>query len=80
MTMQEQFRLIADSDSGPGALTRIASLWGLIGITSWGDFAAFVAGIYSLLLVGEFLWKKAVRPALERLGWMPRRKRRRDDA
>jgi hypothetical protein len=29
-----------------------------IGISSWGDFAAMCAAFYSLLLIGEYLWKK----------------------
>jgi hypothetical protein len=29
-----------------------------IGIGSWGDFAAMLAAFYSLLLIGEWVWKK----------------------
>lgn len=29
-----------------------------IGITSWGDFAAMCAAIYSLMLIVEWCWKK----------------------
>lgn len=29
-----------------------------IGITSWGDFAAMLAAIYSLFLIIDWLWKK----------------------
>lgn len=29
-----------------------------IGITSWGDFAAMLAAVYSLILIGEWAWKK----------------------
>ena len=32
--------------------------------TSWADFAAFMAAMYSLLLVCEFVWKKLIRPGL----------------
>ena len=30
----------------------------MLGIHSWGDFAGMAAGIYSLLLIGEWIWKK----------------------
>lgn len=46
------------------------------GVSSWSDFAAFVAAVYSMLLVGEWLWKRAGRPFAERQGWIQRRKRR----
>ena len=29
-----------------------------IGVSSWGDFAAMLAAIYSLFLIIDFLWKK----------------------
>jgi hypothetical protein len=37
------------------------ALWGLIGVSSWADFAALVASVYSVLLIGEWLWKKFLR-------------------
>ena len=58
---------------------KIATLWGLIGITSWTDFAAFVAAIYSLVLLGEWLWKRVGRPLCERRGWIKHKARRKDD-
>ncbi len=29
-----------------------------VGISSWGDFAAMLAAIYSLFLIIDWLWKK----------------------
>ena len=29
-----------------------------MGINSWGDFAAMLAAIYSLILIIEWVWKK----------------------
>ena len=29
-----------------------------LGFHSWGDFAAFCAAAYSLILIGEWAWKK----------------------
>lgn len=70
---------LANDEGGVGLATRIASLWALVGITSWADFAAFVAAIYSLLLIGEWLWKRLGRPFAERHNWLARKHRRKDD-
>lgn len=29
-----------------------------LGFRDWGDVAAFLAAVYSLILIGEWLWKK----------------------
>lgn len=29
-----------------------------LGFRDWGDIAAFLAAIYSLILIGEWAWKK----------------------
>lgn len=29
-----------------------------IGIHTWSDFAGMVAGVYTTLLIGEWIWKK----------------------
>lgn len=34
----------------------------VIGIQDWGDAAAFVAFIYSLILIGEWVYKKVKGP------------------
>lgn len=70
---------INDPETTVGFTARVASLWGLIGITSWSDFAAFLAAIYSLILICEWLWKRFVRRFLERRGVLERLKRRADD-
>lgn len=44
---------------------KLGTVWAAVGITSWADAAAFLAALYSLLLVLEFLWKKLARPFLE---------------
>ena len=33
------------------AMTKIGSVWAMVGITSWADFAAMLAAIYSLLMI-----------------------------
>ncbi len=50
--------------------TKLGTVWAAVGITSWADFAAFMAAVYSLLLVAEFVWKKLARPFLEWRGWI----------
>ena len=65
---------LTDSVSHPEI--KIASAWALVGITSWADFAAFVAAIYTLILLGEWVWKKLIRPFCESRGWLKRLKRR----
>ncbi len=61
------------------ATMKIASVWFLTLFTSWADFAAFLAAMYSLLLIGEFVWKKFLRPYCEMRGWVKRSFKRRDD-
>lgn len=56
---------------------KIGAVWAAWGITSWSDLAGFLAAILSILALGEWLWKKAVRPLLVYLGYM---KHRRDEA
>lgn len=58
---------------------KIATAWLAVGFTSWAEFASFLAACYTGLLIGEWFWKKFWRPALERLGWLKRQRRRATD-
>lgn len=58
---------------------KIATAWAAVGITSWSDFAAFIASIYTLILIGEWTWKRAIRPYCEKRGWVKRLYRRKED-
>lgn len=49
------------------------------GLASWSDLAAFLAAVYSLLLIVEWVWKKFLRACLERRGWLKPRRRRATD-
>ena len=49
---------------------KLASVWAAVGITSWSDVAAFFAALYSVILVGEWVWKRAIRPFAESKGWL----------
>jgi len=40
-------------------IIKIASAWvAALGITSWGDFASFMAACYTSLLIAEWVYKK----------------------
>lgn len=59
---------------------KLATAWlAAIGIASWSDAAAFVAFIYTLCLLCEWLWKKFIRPYAISRGWLPRMTKRKDD-
>lgn len=49
-------------------VAKVLSVWAAIGITSWAEFASFVAGMYSLALLGEWIWKKIGRQLAVRWG------------
>ena len=40
---------------------KLISVWAAVGITSWADFASFLAALYSLLLIGEWMYKKFIK-------------------
>lgn len=40
-----------------------------IGIHTWADAASFLAAAYTASLIGEWAWKRFVRPFGERRGW-----------
>lgn len=59
---------------------KIGTAWAAVGITSWADAASALAFLYTLLLIGEWVWKRAGRPFAERRGWVKRKLRRKEDA
>lgn len=65
------------SVTSPGV--KIVTAWAAVGITSWADVAAALAALYSAILIAEWVWKRMLRPFCERRGWIPVRKRRRED-
>ena len=72
--------MIGNSEGGQvsAPMFKIITTWGAVAITSWSDVAAILAAIYTLILIGEWAWKK-IRPTFERMGWLKRRMRRKDD-
>ena len=60
-------------------LIKLSTVWGAVYITSWTDVAAALASLYTLILIGEWSYKKLIRPILEKKGWMNRKMRRASD-
>lgn len=58
---------------------KIVSVWTAVHISSWADAASAVAALYTMLLIGEWTWKKILRPFAETRGWIKRKFRRSDD-
>ena len=58
---------------------KIGTVWIAVGITSWADFAAAAAALYTLILIGEWLWKKLIRPVCYSHRWIKRPERRHAD-
>lgn len=66
--------------------TAWTGVWAAVSINSWSDLSAAltalsagVAALYTLALLGEWLWKKAIRPYCVYRGWLRRNQRRRGD-
>lgn len=51
-------------------VVKAVSVWATVGITSWSDAAAFVAFLYSVVLLSEWFWKRFGRGFAERRGWI----------
>lgn len=51
-------------------LAKALTAWAAIGITSWAEAASFVAFVYSSVLLGEWLWKRLVKPIAQQRGWI----------
>ncbi len=68
-----------DQVSVAAPATKIGTAWAAVGVTSWAEAASALAFLYTLILIGEWIWKKFGRSIAERRGWIRRQKRRRDD-
>lgn len=51
-------------------VAKVATAWAAVGITSWAEAASFLAFCYSAILIGEWAWKRFVRPLLVSRGWL----------
>lgn len=71
--------MVHDQETVAAPVLKAVSAWGVVAITSWADVAAMLAAFYTVLLIGEWFWKKFGRPAAESRGWIKRTKRRKED-
>lgn len=55
--MNDQFQNI-ENPAVRWAVLKVASMWTLIGVSSWQEAASFIAFIYSACLLGEWAYKK----------------------
>lgn len=70
---------MTDQVSVGAPAVKIVSAWAAVGLTSWADIASALAAFYTLILIGEWCWKKWIRPGLEAKGYIKRLKRRASD-
>lgn len=51
------------NDTGEAGVSvfKVATVWAAVGVTSWAEFASMLAAIYTLILIGEWCWKKFIR-------------------
>ena len=48
-----------DDHTVTAPVIKAVSAWAVaLGLTSWGEFASFLAACYTALLIGEWFWKK----------------------
>lgn len=64
----------------PFLTAKLVGALAALGISSWGEFAAFVAAAYSLLLIGEWMWRHVARPFCVWRGWLKPKAIGADDA
>jgi hypothetical protein len=58
-----EYKTMNDNQIG-APVAKLLTVWAAIGITSWADAASFLAFCYSLLLIGEWFWKRLIKPSL----------------
>lgn len=51
-------------------VAKAATAWAFVGITSWAEFASFLAAIYTTILLCEWAWKRFGRAFAVRHGWV----------
>jgi len=63
-------------------VAKLVTIWGLFGFSSMAEaasfatmLAGFIAAFYSLLLVGEWFWKRLWKPLFIRMEWFGYKRR-----
>lgn len=46
------------SETVSAPLAKIGTAWAAVGVTSWSEAAGFLATVYTLILIGEWVYKK----------------------
>lgn len=52
------------------ALAKVGGIWGAVGVTSWSEAASFMAFCLTCWVLGRHIWRDALRPILERCGYI----------
>lgn len=59
---------------------KLGGVWASVGVSTWSDAASMFAAILSVLFILEWIWKKVIRPLLEKYGLIERNRRRATDS
>lgn len=59
---------MGNDDSKSWLFTKIISVWGMVGITSWSEAASFAAFCLTCYLLFRHIWRDFFRAILERFG------------
>lgn len=59
-----------NGDSKYWLAAKVAGVWGVVGITSWSEAASFMAFCLTCWIFGRHVWRDALRPMLERFGYV----------
>lgn len=51
------------------AVAWVGVIFAKLGIHTWSDLAAVLASIYTLLMIGDWVWRKWVRKWARKRGW-----------
>lgn len=62
--------MAAQSELVAAPVAKAATAWAVVGVTTWAEFASFLAAIYTLILLGEWAWKRFGRAYAVRRGWV----------
>ena len=73
--MQIRSQVAADAVRVAPAVAGSVAAWTFAGHT-WADISAFLSAIYVLIMILENLWRKLLRPALARRGYIEQRRHR----
>lgn len=53
-------------DTVAAPVVKVLTAWAAVGITSWADVASILAAIYTLCLIGEWVYRKFFKSRFKR--------------